>query len=336
MFTFTCLFTEYVHQRPDANISISAVVSASCVIVNDQQQDASASRPMPFPDGTFVDTVFEETDNMSCPFASSRYPPPCDTGHQSGTGNTGYNTGYNANTTPCSLTEELQFPNFNLPIIDTNQCANTMNAIEDQQLYNSHTAYTNYDATGYGEKGFSQSNYNNSNLTDTNGMNYVTDCFDPGTVYMEQSVPVSSSESYLSDSSHPADFDPCRINTKGAFPNLKIESPTANNGINVDEMISSGATIAGFKPRGIIRKRKKCRTPTEDKDGCYWSKRIKNNDSARRSRETKKEKERNFYKRALELEYENFYLKEKITQLENQLASINTECANVSLSDAFV
>lgn len=59
--------------------------------------------------------------------------------------------------------------------------------------------------------------------------------------------------------------------------------------------------------------------PLTQKDVDYWRKRKKNNDSAKRSREAKKEKEKNFYRRALELEYENYFLKERLGQVEAQL-----------------
>ncbi|KAK3093069.1 hypothetical protein FSP39_010692 [Pinctada imbricata] len=92
--------------------------------------------------------------------------------------------------------------------------------------------------------------------------------------------------------------------------------------INVDDMINNGVTVAGYKPRKLICKRKKSSIPSEQKDPGYWEKRKKNNDSARRSREAKKEKERNFYKRALELEYENHYLKERVAFLERKLEAV--------------
>ena len=62
--------------------------------------------------------------------------------------------------------------------------------------------------------------------------------------------------------------------------------------------------------------------PLTQKDVDYWRKRKKNNDSAKRSREAKKEKEKNFYRRALELEYENFFLKERLGQVEAQLQAV--------------
>ncbi|KAK7103665.1 hypothetical protein V1264_018529 [Littorina saxatilis] len=92
--------------------------------------------------------------------------------------------------------------------------------------------------------------------------------------------------------------------------------------IDVDHLLSSGVTVAGFKPRPIIRKRCKVMMPLTSKDSNYWRKRKKNNDSAKRSREAKKEKEKNFYRRALELEYENYFLKDRLGQLEAQLHAV--------------
>lgn len=103
-------------------------------------------------------------------------------------------------------------------------------------------------------------------------------------------------------------------------PDWTGDSPSPD--INVDQMINSGVTVAGYKPRKLICKRKKSTVPSDLKDPGYWEKRKKNNDSARRSREAKKEKERNFYKRALELEYENHYLKERVAFLERKLESV--------------
>ncbi|GFO17051.1 hepatic leukemia factor [Plakobranchus ocellatus] len=92
--------------------------------------------------------------------------------------------------------------------------------------------------------------------------------------------------------------------------------------VDVDHMICSGITVAGFKPRATIRKRNKIAICNEDKDTGYWQKRRKNNDSARKSRESKKEKEKNFYKRALELEYENLYLQRCLRIAEAEMAAV--------------
>ncbi|XP_062568405.1 uncharacterized protein LOC134230586 isoform X1 [Saccostrea cucullata] len=110
------------------------------------------------------------------------------------------------------------------------------------------------------------------------------------------------------------------------LPDWTGNSPTSD--INVDQMITSGVTVAGYKPRKLICKRKKSTVPSDMKDPSYWEKRKKNNDSARRSREAKKEKERNFYKRALELEYENHYLKERVAFLERKLEAVMKQNSN--------
>ncbi|GFS08699.1 hepatic leukemia factor [Elysia marginata] len=92
--------------------------------------------------------------------------------------------------------------------------------------------------------------------------------------------------------------------------------------VDVDHMICSGVTVAGFKPRATIRKRNKVATSSDEKDRGYWQKRRKNNDSARKSREAKKEKEKSFYKRALELEYENMYLQRCLRIAESEMAAL--------------
>merc|ERR1712029_1043162 len=46
--------------------------------------------------------------------------------------------------------------------------------------------------------------------------------------------------------------------------------------------------VEELKPQPIIRKRKKNYVPSESKDMCYWEKRNKNNEAARRSREARR------------------------------------------------
>ena len=96
--------------------------------------------------------------------------------------------------------------------------------------------------------------------------------------------------------------------------------------MDVNHLLSSGMTVGGFKPRQLIRKRRKNMVPHCEKTQMYWDKRRKNNESARKSREAKKEKEKSFYVRSLELEFENSYLKDRIAYLESQLAA----CQNPS------
>ena len=142
--------------------------------------------------------------------------------------------------------------------------------------------------------------------------------------------PMPPNDQYAINNSHvdnnsQSDFAGSSVSEDYAGVDIPNEASTAASlvEINVDEMLSNGVTVAGYKPRRMIQKRKKTKTPNENRTHGYWDKRRKNNDSARRSREAKKEKERNFYKRALELEYENFQLKEKISYLEEQLLTYN-------------
>jgi hypothetical protein len=101
----------------------------------------------------------------------------------------------------------------------------------------------------------------------------------------------------------------------------QVEEEPCWEKLDLNYVVSSGITVGGYKPRQLIRKRKKCMVPTDEKDISYWERRKKNNESARRSREAKKEKEKGFYLRSLELEYENMFLKERITLLETKLSS---------------
>ena len=119
-----------------------------------------------------------------------------------------------------------------------------------------------------------------------------------------------------------SDSDSKASGTDSQGRDCRSNGNTSPLAINVDQMINSGITVAGYKPRKLICKRKKATVPPDLKDPGYWEKRKKNNDSARRSREAKKEKERNFYKRALELEYENHYLKERVAFLERKLETV--------------
>ncbi|TRY67529.1 hypothetical protein TCAL_03320 [Tigriopus californicus] len=66
-----------------------------------------------------------------------------------------------------------------------------------------------------------------------------------------------------------------------------------------------------LRPQPIIRKRKKHFVSDENKDDKYWSRRIKNNIAARRSREARRLKENQIALRAAFLESENKNLRQK-------------------------
>lgn len=101
--------------------------------------------------------------------------------------------------------------------------------------------------------------------------------------------------------------------------------------LGISNKISSpddGPSITHFQPREVIRKRRKTMVPVDRKDNGYWEKRRKNNESAKKSREYKKDREKKFFQRACELEQENQMLKERIAELETKLMT-SKDCAFV-------
>jgi len=80
--------------------------------------------------------------------------------------------------------------------------------------------------------------------------------------------------------------------------------------------------VEELKPQPIIRKRKKNYVPSESKDICYWEKRNKNNEAARRSREARRLKENQIALRTAFLEKENAQLKAAL----DEMTADNTTC----------
>jgi hypothetical protein len=62
--------------------------------------------------------------------------------------------------------------------------------------------------------------------------------------------------------------------------------------------------------------------PVEQKDSHYWDKRRKNNESAKRSRDIKREKENRVYVRNTFLEQENLQLKTQVTLYEAEIEKL--------------
>merc|ERR1712062_909385 len=80
--------------------------------------------------------------------------------------------------------------------------------------------------------------------------------------------------------------------------------------------------VEELKPQPIIRKRKKNYVPSESKDMCYWEKRNKTNEAARRSREARRLKENQIALRTAFLEKENAQLKAAL----DEMTADNTTC----------
>jgi len=83
--------------------------------------------------------------------------------------------------------------------------------------------------------------------------------------------------------------------------------------------------VEELKPQPIIRKRKKNYVPSESKDMCYWEKRNKNNEAARRSREARRLKENQIALRTAFLEKENAQLKAALDEMTAENSTFKME-----------
>ena len=62
--------------------------------------------------------------------------------------------------------------------------------------------------------------------------------------------------------------------------------------------------------------------PDEAKDACYWEKRKKNNESAKRSRDTRRMKEEQIAMRVVYLEQENLQLRTETSLLKGEIEKL--------------
>ena len=83
---------------------------------------------------------------------------------------------------------------------------------------------------------------------------------------------------------------------------------------------SSLLRLGNNKPRD--KKRIAQPVPNEVKDSSYWSKRIKNNESAKRSREAKRYKEEQVIMRVINLEKENLQLRAEFGMLNAEIEKL--------------
>ncbi|CAF0718683.1 unnamed protein product [Brachionus calyciflorus] len=101
---------------------------------------------------------------------------------------------------------------------------------------------------------------------------------------------------------------------------LNLNSPseftTAYTTTNDKSNSSSSSSVLNTS-QSQIRKRKPI--PVENKDDAYWEKRRKNNESAKRSRDMRRNKEEHISIRVIYLEQENL-------QLKTELALVRNEC----------
>ncbi|XP_067111282.1 D site albumin promoter binding protein a [Osmerus mordax] len=80
-----------------------------------------------------------------------------------------------------------------------------------------------------------------------------------------------------------------------------------------------------LKPQPMIKKARKMLVPDEQKDDKYWSRRYKNNEAAKRSRDARRLKENQISVRAAFLERENAALRQEVADMRKELG----RCRNV-------
>ncbi|XP_036411536.1 D site albumin promoter binding protein a [Megalops cyprinoides] len=80
-----------------------------------------------------------------------------------------------------------------------------------------------------------------------------------------------------------------------------------------------------LKPQPMIKKARKMLVPDEQKDDKYWSRRFKNNEAAKRSRDARRLKENQISVRAAFLERENAALRQEVADMRKELG----RCRNI-------
>ncbi|XP_077363239.1 D site albumin promoter binding protein a isoform X2 [Festucalex cinctus] len=80
-----------------------------------------------------------------------------------------------------------------------------------------------------------------------------------------------------------------------------------------------------LKPQPMIKKARKMLVPNEHKDEKYWSRRVKNNEAAKRSRDARRLKENQISVRAAFLERENGALRLEVADMRKELG----RCRNI-------
>ncbi|KAL0962411.1 hypothetical protein UPYG_G00339690 [Umbra pygmaea] len=80
-----------------------------------------------------------------------------------------------------------------------------------------------------------------------------------------------------------------------------------------------------LKPQPMIKKARKMLVPDEQKDDKYWSRRYKNNEAAKRSRDARRLKENQITVRAAFLERENQALRQEVSDMRKELG----RCRNI-------
>lgn len=148
----------------------------------------------------------------------------------------------------------------------------------------------------------------------------------------------SSSTSLISDENSPTSSSTTYHHTN-QLPRVPYHPTAATNNISSPSTTSSSSNIpyppyntdstalfnraaATATGSGSLPLKKRRPVPVEHKDMTYWEKRRKNNESAKKSRDQKREKEGHMLVRISYLENENIQLKARLHYLEEENKSL--------------
>ncbi|CAF2521422.1 unnamed protein product [Rotaria sp. Silwood2] len=119
--------------------------------------------------------------------------------------------------------------------------------------------------------------------------------------------------------------------------NTGLDLPLYSNNIkqlqsdDEDDNQSISSSLDNTINGALIPFKKRSRTvPVEEKDTTYYEKRTRNNESAKRSRDTRRIKEQQIQKRVTFLEHENLRLSMENQAIRYQLSQLHTLCDRVS------
>ncbi len=114
--------------------------------------------------------------------------------------------------------------------------------------------------------------------------------------------------------------DSARIPTSSSSPTSSVVEPDSNNSNSPNSSDHNCDTDTnGIK---IPPKKRPHAVPVEMKDGGYWEKRKKNNESAKRSRDARRMKEEQIAMRVVYLEQENLQLRTEVSLLKSEIEKL--------------
>ncbi|ELU04811.1 hypothetical protein CAPTEDRAFT_175426 [Capitella teleta] len=101
-----------------------------------------------------------------------------------------------------------------------------------------------------------------------------------------------------------------------------LASGADNQGLGSDPLSQPSSTTSSGGSSKIPPKKRPLSVPEDLKDGNYWEKRKKNNESAKRSREARRMKEEQIAMRVVYLEQENLQLRTEVSLLKSEIEKL--------------